>query len=55
MASIICFFIGADPTIKDSSGHQAIDYAGSTKIKEFLTERMDMVIGLYLLTSLLTS
>lgn len=31
---------GADPTLKDSSGHQAIEYAGSTNIKDFLQDKM---------------
>ncbi|XP_068718120.1 mitochondrial disaggregase-like [Montipora capricornis] len=31
---------GADPTLKDSSGHTAVEYAGSTKIKEFLNDKM---------------
>ena len=38
------FFLGADPTLKDSSGHQAIEYAGSTNIKDFLQDRMKTVI-----------
>ncbi|KAL9973514.1 hypothetical protein ACROYT_G019983 [Oculina patagonica] len=32
---------GADPTLKDSSGHQPIEYAGSMKIKEFLQDKMN--------------
>ena len=37
------FFIGADPTLKDSSGHTAVEYAGSAKIKEFLSNKMETV------------
>lgn len=47
------FSIGADPTLKDSSGHEAIEYAGSTNIKDFLQDKMEMVIAL--LMSLFTS
>lgn len=41
--SIFLQFIGADPTLKDNSGYQAIEYAESVKIKEFLNEKMDAV------------
>jgi len=40
------FFPGADPTLKDSSGHQAIEYAGSTNIKDCLQDKMETVIAL---------
>ena len=40
------FFLGDDPTLKDSSGHQAIEYAGSTNIKDFLQDKMEKVIAL---------
>ena len=39
------FFLGADPTLKDISGHQAIEYAGSTNIKDFLQDKMETVIA----------
>ncbi|XP_074619996.1 mitochondrial disaggregase-like [Acropora palmata] len=32
---------GADPTLKDSTGYSAVDYAGSPKIKEFLNGKME--------------
>ena len=37
------FFIGADPTLKDSSGHTVVEYAGSAMIKEFLNNKMETV------------
>ena len=45
---ILYFFlsIGADPTLKDNSGYQAIEYAENAKIKEFLNEKMDTVTEL---------
>ena len=46
---LVCLFvflmpIGADPTLKDNSGYQAVEYAGNVKIKEFLMKKMDVVI-----------
>ena len=46
---LVCLFvfllpIGADPTLKDNSGYQAVEYAGNVKIKEFLLKKMDVVI-----------
>ncbi|PFX22654.1 Caseinolytic peptidase B protein-like [Stylophora pistillata] len=35
---------GADPTLKDNSGYQAVEYAGNVKIKEFLMKNMDMYV-----------
>ncbi|XP_015758771.1 PREDICTED: caseinolytic peptidase B protein homolog [Acropora digitifera] len=32
---------GADPTLKDSTGYSAVDYAGSPKIKEFWNGKME--------------
>ena len=36
-------FIGADPTLKDDSGHTAVEYAGNLKIKELLNVKMETV------------
>ena len=41
--AITISFLGADPTLKDSSGHTAVEYAGSTKIKELLNDKMETV------------
>ena len=43
-----CFIVtiivaGADPTLKDDLGHTAMEYAGSEKIKEFLSSKMELV------------
>ncbi|XP_058970619.2 mitochondrial disaggregase-like [Pocillopora verrucosa] len=35
---------GADPTLKDNSGYQAVEYAGNVKIKEFLMKKMDVYV-----------
>jgi len=40
---LLSSFLGADPTLKDSTGYSAVDYAGSPKIKEFLNGKMETV------------
>lgn len=43
-----CFIVtiivaGADPTLKDDLGHTAMEYAGGEKIREFLSNKMELV------------
>ena len=46
-------FKGADPTLKDGSGHTAEEYAGSVKIKEFLNDKMETVFKHFIWLKLL--